>query len=144
MVLDLDEYGGEEYRRWTLEARGGGTKIAFLSTVLEKDHGKVFWHQLRPEYDPFRNAIGCFALEKAGVTDYDLRSLFQMMFGVVSADAAKLLCSEYVFLSWKAGGIVTGDKIPNPSELAKLGVTLPPIEILNSDPEPGGTPAVQP
>jgi hypothetical protein len=134
LVLAPKEFEGEIHRRWTLEAIGGGARTAYLSYVLEHLHGQAFWHQLKPEYDEFRNAIGCFALEKAGVSKYDFKSLIQMAFGVVSADAAKLICSEYVFLSWRTAGIVQGSNIPNPSELALFGVTLPPVLIVDSGP----------
>lgn len=130
MVLRLAEYDGEIHRRWTLEAIGGGARVAYLSYVLERIHGEAYWHQLLPKYASVRPLIGCFALEKAGVAKYDFKSLLQMAFGVVSADAQKLICSEYVFLAWLSAGIVQGANIPSPSDLPKFGVTLPPVLIV--------------
>lgn len=135
LILDLPEYeGSEECRKWTLEAVASGPRVAYLSRLLEKVHGEVYWHALRPEYNSARQAIGCFALEQAGVTKYDIPSLFKNIFGRVSADLNKLFCSEYVFLAWKHAGIVTGDIAPRPSELADLGVTYPPVLIVQSKP----------
>jgi len=133
MVLDLEDYEGEDHRRWTLESKGNGPQLFFLSTALEQVHGAVWWHPLKPEFYPFRIAIGCFALEQVGVVKYDFESLVKNAFGLVSADLRKLFCSEYVFLSWKAGGIVTGDKAPRPAGLPGLGVTMPPVLIVQSD-----------
>lgn len=144
MVLHLPEYEGEEHRRWTLEAVGGGARTAFLSYVLERIHGEAYWHQLKPEYASVRTLIGCFALTKAGVTKYDFKALLQMAFGVVSADAAKLICSEYVALAWKAAGIVNFTSIPSPSDLPKFGATLPPILIVKSAPGEDPSAVVQP
>lgn len=132
-VLRLPEYEGEEHRRWTLEAVGGGVRVAHLSDILAKVHGEVYWHQLKPEYNHLRNAIGCWALTKAGVTKYDFKSLLQMAFGVVSADAAKLICSEYYYLGLCEAKIVENNWIPSPSGLPKLGVTLPGIRIIKSE-----------
>lgn len=134
MVLDLSEYQGEEQRKWTLEAVAGGPQVAFLSKVLEKTHGEVWWHPLHPEYDELRNEIGCFALEYVGVTGYDFWSLIRYPFQVVSADLNKLICSEYVFLSWQKAGIVSGTSIPTPSELPEMGVTGTPTLVYKSEP----------
>jgi len=134
LVLSLAEYEGETHRRWTLEAVGGGTRTAYLSYVLERIHGQAFWHPLKPEFESKRNEIGAFALTHTGCTKYDFKSLLQMAFGLVSVDAAKLICSEYVFLSWQATGIVQGTSIPSPSDLPLLGVTLPPVLIVDSGP----------
>lgn len=134
LVLAPAEFEGETHRRWTLEAVGGGARTAYLSYVLERIHGQAFWHQLKPEYDAVRNEIGAWAMTHTGCTKYDFKSLLQMAFGIVSADAAKLICSEYVFLSWQAAGIVKGTSIPSPSDLPLLGVTLPPVLIVDSGP----------
>jgi hypothetical protein len=143
LVLAPTEFEGEQHRRWTLEAVGGGARTAYLSDVLEHLHGQAYWHALKPEYDAFRNVIGCFAFSKSGATKYDFKSLLQMAFGVVSADVAKLICSEYVFLSWREAGIVQGNTIPSPSDLPLFGVTLPPVLIVDSGPA-GEPQTVQP
>ena len=133
-VLHLPEYEGEEHRRWTLEAVGAGVRLAYLSEILAHVNGRVYWHPLKPEFHQFRHAAGYWALEKAGCTKYDFRALLQMMFGLVSADAAKLICSEYYFFGAKVSGMVQGDYIPSPSGLPELGITLPPVLIVDSGP----------
>lgn len=144
MVLNLSEYEGEGFRRWTLEATSHGPRTAFLSRLLLEVNGEVYWHQLKPEYDSARIAIGCFALEQVGVVGYDFESLFKNMFGAVSADLRKLFCSEYVFLAWRESGIVEGATAPRPSGLPLLGVTLPPVLIVKSKPATLSPPIVTP
>jgi hypothetical protein len=135
LVLSLAEYEGETHRRWTLEAVGGGARTAYLSYVLERVHGQAFWHPLKPEYEALRTEIGAWAMTHSGCTKYDFLSLIKNIFGLVSADMNRLFCSEYVFMAWKSQGIVSGDKAPRPSQLAGLGVTLPPVLIVDSGPE---------
>jgi len=135
LVLAPKEFEGEENRRWTLEAVGGGVRTAYLSNVLAHIHGRCFWHSLKPEFDAKRSEIGAWALCQSGVAKYDFWSLIKYPFKLVSADLNRLLCSEYVFLSWRESGIVTGDSIPSPSDLPMLGVTLPPVLIVDSGPK---------
>ena len=134
MVLHLPEYEGKEHRRWTLEATGGGPRMACLSELLEEVRGEVWWHPLKPEFNDARNAIGCFALSKVGVVKYDFESLAKNVFGLVSVDLRRLFCSEYVFVSWRDAGIVSGTKAPRPSGLPLFGVTLSPVLIVKRKP----------
>ena len=134
LVLAPSEYEGETHRRWTLEAVGTGVRVAYLSDLLANLHGRCYWHPLKPEFDSVRSEIGAWALCQSGVVKYDFWSLFKWPFKAVSADLSKLICSEYVFLAWKSQGLVTGDSIPSPSVLETLGVTLPPILIVDSGP----------
>ena len=133
--LRLPQYDGLKNRRWTLEALGGGVKMSLLSKVLEKVNGQVYWHQLKPEFKDMRDEAACWGLEQVGTTRYDFKALLQMAFGWVSPDAAKLVCSEYwYFGAVLAKMIAEQDKIPTPSDLPKLGLTLPPILIVESEP----------
>jgi len=134
LVLDLDEYQGEKGRRWTMEAISGGVHTNLLSHVLEGVDGQVFWSQLKPEFDDSRAKIMTFMLDQTGACGYDYGSLLKNIFGRVNANLNKLFCSELVFLAWREAGIVKGDTAPRPSDLAKLGVTMPPILIVDSDP----------
>lgn len=131
LVLDLKEYCGQENRKWTLEAVAGGVKLALLSRKLETIQGEVLWHPIKEEYDFSRQKIGEEALSYVGI-EYDFGSLFKNIFGLVSADMKKFFCSEYVFISWREAGLVTGDKAPLPSMLEKLGVTGPPSTLVKS------------
>jgi len=145
LVLDLDSYEGLQDRRWTLEAISGGVHLNLLSHVLEKVHGQVFWHALKPEFNDCRPALMCFGLDQVGAIRYDTKGLLKQIFGRVSADLEKLFCSEYCFLAWKEAKMVTGDIAPYPSELAGLGVTLPPVCIVDSGTaDPGELITVQP
>jgi hypothetical protein len=137
MVLDLDEFSGETCRRWTLEATAHGPRMAFLSTLLENLHGECYWHQLKPEFsEANRNAAGCWALEQQGVVKYDFKGILEYPFKLVSADMARLFCSEYVEFSWVKGKIipfVEQAAAYKPSELPTLGVTLPPVLIVRRE-----------
>jgi hypothetical protein len=134
LVLDLDEYQGEKGRRWTLEALSGGVHTNLLSHVLEGVDGQVFWHQLKSEFNGARPKIMAFMLDQTGATEYDFGSLFKNIFGRVHADLNKLFCSELVFMAWRDAGIVAGEVAPRPSDLAGLGVTMPPILVVDGDP----------
>jgi hypothetical protein len=143
MVLDLAEFRGEKYRKWTLEASSAGARMVYLSRALADYKGRVWWHPLRQEFEAARNAVGCFALEQVGVVKYDFGSLAKNAFGYVSADLRRLFCSEYVFLAWRTAGIVSGKKAPRPADLPKLGVTGEPVLIVENrtpkteHPQPG-------
>jgi hypothetical protein len=137
LVLALDEYEGEEHRRWTLEATAQGPRMAFLSGLLENLHGECYWHPLKPRYEQNRNAIGCWALEQQGVVKYDFRGILEYPFRKVSADLNRLWCSEYVQFSWAKGKIIAmvdGAPGAKPSDLPKFGVTLPPVLIVERKP----------
>lgn len=138
MVLHLPEYEGEEHRRWTLEATAHGPRMAYLSGLLEDLHGECYWHKLKPEFsDANRAAAGCWALEKQGVVKYDFWGIIKYPFKAVSADMAKLWCSEYVYFGWVKGKIlpfVDDAAGPKPSDLPLLGVTLPPVLIVEHKP----------
>ena len=136
MVLHLPEYAGEFHRRWTMEATGHGVRMAFLSELLEKVNGEVWWHPLRtdiPDLETKRNAAGCWALERQGVVKYDFKGLLQFPFKKVSADINRLVCSEYVQFAWGNGKIIpmlVGAVMNKPSDLPLLDVTLPPTRIV--------------
>lgn len=143
-VLRLPEFEGLENRRWTLEAVGSGVKLSLLSHVLERVHGEVYWHQLKPEFNDLRNLAGCWGIAQSGVVKYDFKGLFAKAVGWAVPDMAKLLCSEYYYFgALKATMIKELETIPSPSELPDMGITLPPVLIVESEPLPP-IPVVQP
>lgn len=115
LVLRLPDYELKKDTRWTLEALERGAGLYHLSRRLEEHKGTCTWFPLHPLYSSRRKQIGARALEYVG-TPYDFGSLFLNALGKVSADARRLFCSEYVFLSMGLEG-----KAPRPDEMLSLG-----------------------
>lgn len=92
-ALSLDEYCGEEDRRWTLEAGSKGVCLELLSRVLEHYPGDVWWYPLDVD-DDVRRIIGEEALNRVGY-GYDYFGIIRNMFSRVSINAARYFCSEY-------------------------------------------------
>ncbi len=127
---DYEEKNGAS-RRFTLEAIRG-IELHLLSRRLREYKGKVYWHALQERFADKRPLLGAIALKHTGVP-YDYRSLFRNALGKVSADANKLFCSEYVYLTYTKCSFTpeTNDsklliqlaegKAPTPADMHKLG-----------------------
>ena len=115
LVVRPPDYEQFKDRRFLLEAWEGEVNLRFLSYRIDEYDGQAWWHQLKPELEPFREAIGRYAISQLG-KKYDYTSLFANMFGRVSADTRKYFCSELV-------GDVYRKTIPN-----KIWITIPPNE----------------
>jgi hypothetical protein len=128
---DFEEKNGAS-RRFTLEALEHGIDLNLISRRLGKYKGKVYWHGLQERFDEKRPLLGSTALQFAGVA-YDYRSLFKNILGKVSAEASKLFCSEYVYLTFTKCQFkpeIDDDKLllqlaegkaPTPADMHKLG-----------------------
>ena len=115
-AINLTKYGGD--RKFCTEAMEPGCELNNLSQRLDNFKGSVYWHQLRPEFEIYRHAIGVAAFSRIGY-DYDYASIFKQIFGKVSISAKKLFCSEYVYLNMIDAKVPlsTEKKAPNPQEL---------------------------
>lgn len=109
IALDINEYSPETpgNRKFVLEADPDGIVLHTLSNDLKEADGDVFWTPLKPCFDPMRPLIADWALQRVGAK-YDFGSLFKNAFARVNASMRKLFCSEYLFLSRVAAGIVVG------------------------------------
>lgn len=123
-IICFPDYDGGYNRRWTTEALEHGTVLNYLSKRLEEYDGSVWWYPLKDEWELKRNEIGRRALEMIGV-GYDFGSLFKNAVAKVSADARRLFCSEYYFLSLGFEG-----KAPTPADLPELGIYKQEVQIL--------------
>jgi hypothetical protein len=115
LVLRLPDYEMGTDRRYTMEALETGAGLYPLSRRLAEHKGTCWCFPLRPAFHQERQRIGSRALEYSG-TGYDFGSLLWNALGKVSADARRLFCSEYVFLSMGCSG-----KAPRPDEMLELG-----------------------
>jgi len=129
ILLNLDHYSGLKHRRFVLEALEHGVVLNLLSMRLEDFKGKVYWSQLKPEYNDRRDRMAAWALERVG-TPYDYQTLIANIFGKISSDAKKFICSELYFKDLVAAGIVPPGPDPRPGEFARYNVHRPPIRIL--------------
>lgn len=123
IVMCFPEYEGEECRRWTTEALEHGTVLNLLSRRLDKYDGQVWWFPLKDDWEQQRSIIGRRALSMIGI-GYDYKSLFKNILGKVSAEARRLFCSEYYFLSLGMEG-----KAPTPAGLPSLGIFKQEVQI---------------
>lgn len=142
MVIRFQDYEEKHgaSRRFTLEALGPGVELNVLSRRLENFKGRVYWHALKEEYDDKRPLLGAAALQFAGVK-YDYRSLLKNVFGRVSAEAARLFCSEYVYVTFDKCQFspncedtklliqLAEGKAPVPADMPKLGWWVPRMRI---------------
>ncbi|MEA2065887.1 MAG: hypothetical protein U9O65_02110 [Thermotogota bacterium] len=129
ILLNLDRFEGLENRRFVLEALEHGIVLNLISMRLEDFKGDVFWSRLKPEYDPYRNKIAAWSLERIG-TKYDYHSLLKNMFGKVNQDAKKFFCSEYYHMAMVATGILPEGKAARPGEFQKFDIHEKPIRLL--------------
>ena len=92
------KFEGEPDRVTLLEAWEGEFNLRGLRKRLETYEGEAYWHQLRPEFDEYREDIGKYLFTIIG-TKYDYEGLLANMFGYVKACDDKLWCSEAVGFS---------------------------------------------
>lgn len=137
LIIRLKEYDDETKRRFTSEALEHGIVLNLLSRRLESHDGECWWYPLRDEWSGMRPIIGKNALYMLGIP-YDYKSIFQQLFGRVSADARALFCSEYCYLSYGFHG-----QAPTPAEMPKMGIYKEPVLILESNSVSAGMPEIK-
>lgn len=119
LVIRLSQYDAD--RVFVLESLEHGVVLNLLSRRLASLSGNATWLPLLLQFSDARAAIGRAALSYVGV-GYDFSGLFRQLFSRVSADARKLFCSEYAYLSLLSAGLpVMRTKAPWPGEMFGLG-----------------------
>ena len=122
IIVRPHESGPFKGRRFILEAVAGGVTLHFLSEVLKKLKGEAWLYLLKDQYTEQRSMVTEWAINQVG-TPYDYTSLFQQIFGRVSANALKLFCSEFCYMAWQAAGIlVVVEHAPWPGEISRLKI----------------------
>lgn len=113
-------------RIFTVEALEKGVCPNYLSAILERYNGEVWWYPLAPKWDflEFRKYVENNMYRHIG-TGYDFGSLFKNAVTHVQANDQKLFCSEDVFLDYGFQGLA-----PTPGEMPKLGLHQAPIKIM--------------
>jgi hypothetical protein len=124
LVIRLNEYEGQDNRRFTTEALGHGVVLNLLSRRLENQKGHCWWFPLKDEWKDKHQEIGERALSFVGVP-YDYNALVKFMFGQVLTDVKSIFCPELVYISWGFSG-----KVPAPDQLLDLGMVEKGIQIL--------------
>jgi hypothetical protein len=120
----------DQERVYTLEALAKGVYPNFLSRRLQRHRGRVYWLQLKPEYDHLRPAIAREAMKYVGV-GYDYLSLCKQTAMRVSAEASSFFCSELAYQSALEAGLPVKQQFaPRPGDFAALGIYKPRIRIL--------------
>ncbi|WAC06570.1 MAG: YiiX/YebB-like N1pC/P60 family cysteine hydrolase [Thermodesulfobacteriota bacterium] len=128
LVIRLEEFKGLTDRRFILEANASGIELRILSWRVKKYDGEAWWLPLKKEYCGAREQIVTWALDQVG-TPYDFGSVIKNIFGRVSADCTRYFCSEFVFLAYRAAGLVEGKTAPRPGDIAKWDVLNEPVRL---------------
>jgi uncharacterized protein YycO len=129
MVIKFD-IDGCGHRRYIVESTASGTQLNLLSKRLKSYSGIVYWSALKPEYNIHRNKLSGWALDKIGA-EYDYDGLFKQIFGRVSADIRKFVCSELVQMALEQVGVIPANKtILRPGEFHETGIFCREIRIL--------------
>ena len=130
----VDEFKSVKNRKFIMEALEHGLELNVMSDRLKKYKGKVYWYQLKPEFDKYRDDIASICLLAEGRTDeikYDYLSIFRQLYRKVSVDIEKnSFCSE--FCQWvlqEAKVIEKRKRALRPGEFEKLGIYKPRIKI---------------
>ena len=116
-------------RVYTLEALAKGVYPNLLSRRLQGHKGRVFWLQLKPEFDELRPAIAREAMKYVGIR-YDYGSLLKQIFAKVSAQADALFCSELCYQAGVEAGLpIEQQYAPQPGGFSEMGVYKSRIQI---------------
>jgi hypothetical protein len=105
-VIRFPTYGA--HRVWSIEALEQGLMVCPLSTLLERYDGACWWYPLLPQYARQSTAAAAWLMDRVGVTRYDFTgclSHWRKLLGANPrpADAARLWCTESIFLAWRDG-----------------------------------------
>lgn len=105
MIIRYNEFAGEGVDIVdVIEAVKDGFMRQPFSQWLANYNGEVFLHLLKSEFIDKRSALGREALVLRG-TPYDFEDCTRCAFGRVNADAAKMFCSEALFIIGKNAGL---------------------------------------
>jgi len=100
-VTRIRQYGWE--RVSVTEMLEGGMEFRTLSERIKKFKGRVFWYHI-PATNEQRFLMGQYALEMLGQgVKYDYKGLFANIFGRISQNAKRFICSEWSWQDWIYG-----------------------------------------
>lgn len=112
----------DKERVYTLEALGKGVYPNLVSRRLSNHKGKVFWLQLKPQYETYRPLIAKEALKYIGIK-YDYGSLFKQLLSRVSVNADAFFCSELAYKAMEDAGLpINALYAPRPGDFHDLGI----------------------
>jgi hypothetical protein len=118
LIVRLDDYVELKDRVWLVEALAQGISLGILSKELEGYKGEAF--VLIPELNIHQQSIiRQFALNECGErVDYDFFGLFANVFGRISFDVRKYICSEFCYQAMvECGQCPVMNQAPRPGDL---------------------------
>lgn len=119
----------DQERVYTLEALAKGVYPNFLSRRLSCHKGKVYWLQLKPEFDHLRADIAREGMKYVGV-GYDYMALAKQAIMRVSAEASAFFCSELAYQSALEAGLpIKQEFAPRPGGFGDMGAYKTRIRI---------------
>lgn len=133
-----------EKRRLIIEADQGEVNSRALSIKLAQYNGRAFWHALDPRLNRYRFYMDRFYWKQIG-KKYDYGNLFMNLFGRVSKDLRRYICSELCQYALSVApesalrrllgdahpdiGRLYGDHALRPGDIANLAIFTTPVEI---------------
>ena len=130
-IIRFAEFEGTVNRRYTVEAESNGFYPRILSNYIKDYKGDIYWYQLKPAWEPFRNLIGEDIMSMIGI-GYDFLGAIECGIGRANTNMRHLFCSK----GWQIGYQNTAPQLLNdvggralaPAEMWKLGCFRPPIK----------------
>lgn len=107
---------------YLVESIGSGLELRRLSKRIAEYNGEVFLFKPDGMTEQQRETIRKFAIfECSEGKRYDFRTFFRLILGKASQDAAKFICSEFVWEAWIQAGFVERTKYaPTPAGLVEM------------------------
>ena len=87
-----------------------------LGRKLREYKGSVYWHPLKKEFHPYREALGEKMRAYTGIK-YDWAALFTQIFKRVRPNRKNMFCSEMLFL---AGKFLKSTPLPIPKKFKEM------------------------
>jgi hypothetical protein len=136
LVVKVGGYHELIDRRFIIESVLSGVTFRGLYNKLSALKGDAYWYPLKDEYDDKREEIGNWAFSNIGVK-YDVKGVFQQIFGRISADARTYFCSEYNYFAYKNVDIPMNVPLdnngkplaPRPVDIPDLGIFKDPVKL---------------
>jgi hypothetical protein len=124
LVIVFVLQGTDYVRRYVIEADECGLHLTYLSSIVEKNSGRIYWSPVLPAWQEHRQSLALHALLLEG-TAYDWKGLFKNIPGHVRLEASRLFCSEAIQAGATSAYMVmkdfNGGRALRPGELHKMG-----------------------
>ena len=130
LVVVFNLHNSMYSRRYIIEADEKGFHLSYLSDVVARNSGRIYWSKVSPLWHAHRESFAMQALALEG-RPYDWADLINNISGPVRLDATKLFCSEAIQAAAIGAYMIPNDfndgMALRPGELHKMGIWEQPI-----------------